>query len=139
MRRVLISRSILMLVAIGFAPAQIMNRVEKAPHIIIRLPDNIASDSVTIWYGLMGQEGRAGPVRREPDIRQYTIDAEIGRPPIAMNRIASFERKSTCEGYVIFSEFADGVVYPDLISLRVKGKPEVIPEREQAGYFLAVV
>ena len=70
-----------MVAVIGLAPAQSMNRVEKSPHIVISLPDNIGSDSVTIWYGLLGEGARVGPVKREPDVRQYTIDGYIGGQP----------------------------------------------------------
>lgn len=52
------------------------------PHIVVTLPDDIVSDTITIWYFLMMvQHGHTGPVRPQRNVRRYTINALIGDQP----------------------------------------------------------
>src|SRR4051812_22806304 len=53
------------------------------PRIVLKLPDNIASDTVTIWYFLMAQQGKTGPVKPQRNVRQYII---TGATPDALRR-----------------------------------------------------
>ena len=48
------------------------------PHITVTLPDNIVSDTMTIWYFLMAQQGHTAPVRPQRNVRRYTINALVG-------------------------------------------------------------
>ena len=48
-----------------------------SPRIVLKLPDNIASDTVAIWYFLMAQRGKTGPVKPQRNVRQYIITAAI--------------------------------------------------------------
>jgi hypothetical protein len=56
-------------------------RAATAPRIIVELPDNIPSDAVWIRYLLSGPRSTAAIVKREPNLRQYVIDARIGVEP----------------------------------------------------------
>jgi hypothetical protein len=51
------------------------------PRIVLRLPDSIASDTVTIWYFLMARQGKTGPVKPQRNVRQYVITGAIGGQP----------------------------------------------------------
>jgi len=51
------------------------------PRIVLKLPDNIASDTVTIWYFLMAQQGKTGPVKPQRNVRQYIITGAIAGQP----------------------------------------------------------
>jgi hypothetical protein len=53
----------------------------KYPRIILKLPDNIASDTVTIWYFLMAQQGKTGPIKPQRNVRQYIITGAIAGQP----------------------------------------------------------
>ena len=52
-----------------------------SPRIVLKLPDNIASDTVAIWYFLMAQRGKTGPVKPQRNVRQYIITAAIAGQP----------------------------------------------------------
>jgi hypothetical protein len=49
--------------------------------ITLKLPDNIASDAVAIWYFLMAQQGKTGLVKPQPNVRQYIITGAIAGQP----------------------------------------------------------
>jgi hypothetical protein len=52
-------------------------RAVNYPRIVLELPDNIVSDTVTIWYFLMAQQGKTGPVKPQRNVRQYIITGAI--------------------------------------------------------------
>jgi hypothetical protein len=51
--------------------------VADAPRIPIEFPDNISSEAVWIRYVLMEPGSTGAVVKREPNLRRYTIDARI--------------------------------------------------------------
>jgi hypothetical protein len=51
--------------------------VADAPQILIELPNNISSEAVWIRYVLMEPGSTGAVVKREPNLRRYTIDARI--------------------------------------------------------------
>lgn len=53
----------------------------KYPRIVLKLPDNIASDKVTVWSLLLAQQGKTGPVKPQKNVRQYIIDANVEGQP----------------------------------------------------------
>jgi hypothetical protein len=55
--------------------------VLKYPRIFVKLPENISSDEVAIWYLLKAQQGRTGRVKPQQNVRQYIINAGFGGQP----------------------------------------------------------
>jgi hypothetical protein len=53
----------------------------KYPRIVVKLPENIASNKVAIWYLLQAQQGKTGPVTPQQNVRQYIITAGVGGQP----------------------------------------------------------
>jgi hypothetical protein len=51
--------------------------VANGPRILIEFPDNISSEAVWIRYVLTEPESTGAVVKREPNLRRYTIDARI--------------------------------------------------------------
>jgi hypothetical protein len=62
--------------------AQINTASAAHPRIVLTLPDNLASDSVTVWYDLiMAKQSKTGPLKRQSNVRQYVVDAVIDGQP----------------------------------------------------------
>ena len=74
--------SAFVLVATPFARPQGTGAVPAdAPRILIEFPDNISSEAVWIRYVLMEPGSSGAVVKREPNLRRYTIDARIADQP----------------------------------------------------------
>ncbi len=58
--------------------------------ILIELPANIPSDAVWIRYVLKGPGSSGAIVKREPNLRQYVIDARIGVKPAQYAKIVVY-------------------------------------------------
>jgi hypothetical protein len=72
-----------------------------APRILIELPDNVPSDAVWIRYFLSGPRSSAAIVEREPNLRQYVIDARIGVEPAQHAKIAVYVPGCQFKAYTI--------------------------------------
>ncbi len=81
-----------------------------APRILIDLPGNIPSDAVWIRYVLIGPGGSGGAiVKREPDLRQYVIDAIIGVKPARRAKIVVYAPGCQFKTYTIDLDGASDV------------------------------
>ena len=88
MRFKLFGGPILILAALCYDSAQDTGwPTNTQPHIILKLPENIASDAVTIWRGVMGESSKIGPVKRLPNAREYVIDVSIAGHPAQYAKI----------------------------------------------------
>jgi hypothetical protein len=88
----IIGQLIVVIVANAFAFTQDVGTAAAAPRILIELPDNIPSDAVWIRYLLSGP-GSSGAIvteKREPNLRQYVIDARIGVKPAQHAKIVVY-------------------------------------------------
>jgi hypothetical protein len=80
--RIIVALALTLATAPGCLLAQVSTAdVLKYPRIFVKLPENISSDKVAIWYLLEAQQGRKGRVKPQQNVRQYIINAGFGGQP----------------------------------------------------------
>jgi len=72
-----------------------------SPRILIKLPDNIPSESVWIRYALRGSGGTGAIVKREPNLRRYIIGAMVGDKAAREARIVVYAPGCQFKSYTI--------------------------------------
>ncbi len=84
-------------------------RAAGAPRITIELPDNVPSDTVWIRYVLTGPGSSGAVVRRQPNVRQYVIEAMIGGMPARHAKIVVYAPGCQFKAYALHLDGASDI------------------------------